>query len=191
MESCSDHDGIAQVIDMSGDDLLAGLPQLITTKIKDATIRKVIATAAKSLGAVLNVASELENMDKLGLLDDLANRSGELGDNRELYALKAKILCAADDKGFVPFAESNISKLDLLSLREYCELKRPEAMLELYSRTGGFEDLLQLSQKIGTFDSLLKYLVSKKDPSLWLTAISRSNGADVIEKVPFGIDATV
>jgi clathrin heavy chain len=57
----------------------------------------------------------------------------------------------------------------------YCEKRNPQLAFTCYERGGNSDDLIRVCNQNSLFKHLARYLVAKRDPTLWTTVLSPTN----------------
>lgn len=131
---------------------------------------------------VIQVAAELERIDKLYILSNLALSEETFATDPLLLPIRLKILVEKDEEKFLDLilkAEGNT----INSVLQYCEIKKPKLAIRYYLSINNATEISRLCFQFEDWNTLSLFLINNKNVSAWSSALENKSGQKLFDAV--------
>lgn len=179
-DSQNDAEESSKYCDLIGQDVLwTNLADFISAGLSETTILRLLKMP-KIKQQVVQVADELERIDKLSILSNLALSEVAFAIDSLLLPIKLKILAEKDEEKFLDLilkAEGNM----INSVLQYCEAKNPKLAIKYYLSINNATEISRLAFKFEDWNTLSLFLIKYRNISAWLAALENKSGQKLFD----------
>lgn len=181
-DSKNDTEESSKYCELIGQDALwNNLTELLNAGISERLLLNLIKNPQNNQ-IIVQVAKELEKIDKLNILSNLVLSDESVTKDPTLLSLKLKILTEKDEDLFLNLI-SKAGASHIESVLKYCEAKNPKLAIKHYLSIKNASEISRLAFKLEDWDTLSLFLIKYKNVSAWTSALENESSQKLFANV--------